>query len=265
MTERTDFTVDWNASPRIVTVAAPSLTVNMQDIVDTLRPFEESFRGMSEPKLLDASGKQTLSAVKIVGVTVTLLNARFQFADRGGPTTVIASTTDGNLVTFYTLSGTHTGASEQPTTLDDSTATFIAFGIEPTMVIRNVTDGSAGTVVSVDSETSITTSALTGGTDNDWDASDVYEIEGFGNSIEPSTFITVKTESDVSAGLVQAIALGNLEKLMRNKFITDPVAGTITVFDNDGTTVLFTAPLWQDAAGTIPYAGAGSERRDRLA
>jgi hypothetical protein len=46
--------------------------------------------------------------------------------------------------------------------------------------------------------------------------------------------------------------------------ITDPVAGTITIFDDDGVTVLLQANIFQDAAGTIPYAGQGAERRERL-
>ena len=52
--------------------------------------------------------------------------------------------------------------------------------------------------------------------------------------------------------------------LLRNKTITDPAAGTITIYDTDGTTVLFVADLWQDAAGTIAYTGTGAERRERL-
>ena len=39
---------------------------------------------------------------------------------------------------------------------------------------------------------------------------------------------------------------------------------TYTVYAADDTTVLFTADLWQDADGTVPYAGAGADRRDRL-
>lgn len=53
--------------------------------------------------------------------------------------------------------------------------------------------------------------------------------------------------------------------LMHNKVITDPVGGTFTVYDTDGTTVLYVADLYQDAAGATPYAGAGSERREEFA
>jgi hypothetical protein len=52
--------------------------------------------------------------------------------------------------------------------------------------------------------------------------------------------------------------------LGRNKTVTDPSAGTFTVYADDGTTVLFTADLFEDAAGTQPYRGQGAERRDGL-
>lgn len=59
--------------------------------------------------------------------------------------------------------------------------------------------------------------------------------------------------------------VGLVEKLLRNKQITDPVFGTNTVFDDDGTTVLVSGDLFEDAAGTQPYRGQGAERRERLA
>jgi hypothetical protein len=58
--------------------------------------------------------------------------------------------------------------------------------------------------------------------------------------------------------------LNMLGMLGRNKTITDPVAGTITVYEDDGITVAYTAPLWEDAAATQPYRGQGAERREQL-
>lgn len=55
-----------------------------------------------------------------------------------------------------------------------------------------------------------------------------------------------------------------LYAIAHNRVVTDPVAGTFTVYDTDDTTVLFTAALWADADGTTPYSGSGAERRDRL-
>lgn len=59
-------------------------------------------------------------------------------------------------------------------------------------------------------------------------------------------------------------ALNVAQIMLRNKTVTDPTAGTITVYDLDGTTVLYVADLFADTAGTTPYAGAGAERRERL-
>lgn len=56
-----------------------------------------------------------------------------------------------------------------------------------------------------------------------------------------------------------------LYALAHNRIVTDPVAGTFTVYDDDGVTVLYVADLWQDAAGATPYAGSGADRRDAFA
>jgi hypothetical protein len=59
--------------------------------------------------------------------------------------------------------------------------------------------------------------------------------------------------------------LNLLHVIARNKVVTDPTAGTITVYDTDGTTVLWSADLFEDAAGTQTYRGQGAERRDQYA
>ena len=55
MTSRDDVEVDFSQSPRVVTVLEPATEYSMQDLVDTERLLEGSFRGMSEDKLLNAS------------------------------------------------------------------------------------------------------------------------------------------------------------------------------------------------------------------
>lgn len=71
------------------------------------------------------------------------------------------------------------------------------------------------------------------------------------------------TATSATAGTMGE-ALTFAQIALRNKMVTDPTAGTVTIYDTDGTTVLYVADLWQDAAGTIAYAGAGAERRERL-
>lgn len=66
-----------------------------------------------------------------------------------------------------------------------------------------------------------------------------------------------------AATLQERVALAT--KILRNKTVTDPSAGTMTVYDDDGATVLLTCALYENAAGTQPYRGDGAERRERLA
>jgi hypothetical protein len=61
-----------------------------------------------------------------------------------------------------------------------------------------------------------------------------------------------------------ARAMKLMSAIAANRVVTDPSAGTFTVYDDDNTTILASGDLWEDAAGTSPYAGAGAERRDRL-
>lgn len=76
----------------------------------------------------------------------------------------------------------------------------------------------------------------------------------------------ITVETGVSGLTVaESAALSLIEKLLRNKQITNPATGKMTVYDDDGTTVLVEGNLYQDAAGVTPYAGAGAERRERLA
>lgn len=71
-------------------------------------------------------------------------------------------------------SGTHDG-SANAAVLTDSTAAFLASALIG-QTITNVTDGSSGTVTA-NTATTIT-ATLSGGTDDDWDSSDVYTLNG---------------------------------------------------------------------------------------
>lgn len=74
---------------------------------------------------------------------------------------------------------TETAGDTAGLTLTDTTtpATFVTDGVLPGMMVQNTTDGSIGVVDTVNSETVLTLEArLTGGSENDWDIGDGYEI-----------------------------------------------------------------------------------------
>ena len=54
-------------------------------------------------------------------------------------------------------------------------------------------------------------------------------------------------------------------KLLRNKVVTNPATGVMSVYDDNGSDVLYTANVYEDVAGSVPFDGTGANRRDRLA
>jgi len=95
---RDDITVAWGESPRIITVAAPSVEITMQDLRDTLRAMEMTDVGILYAPLLETSGKQDLGDQLYVGLTVKLLNAKIAFEARPGPEWILCTMKGGNCV-----------------------------------------------------------------------------------------------------------------------------------------------------------------------
>mgnify|MGYP001828987768 CR=1 FL=1 len=429
MTIRTDVTVDWSLSPRIITVLAPSTAINIQDLHDTLVELEGRWSGIDEPRIVSTAGKEFLAVGVSVGLTMTLLNAKLAFEARPGPSFVQCNVDGGNLVavdvdgttpidpiqtTAYTQvvktssssatlldqenqqaavyqgqvawdptssnSGTNfpTGTREFPVNnLTDAQLIADSRGLHTIAVISDATiateDLSKGYLLIGDSISTVTLMinsaadvsnctfenfniggatfdpgvtirgchALSGftfigmtfslclldgvfvnaGTDpvnvldcwsgdpgsgvgrypifdfanldadlvvRGWEGGlGVRNVSDAGQELSfdySSGRLTV--ESTVTAGTVNvrgicdlndestgsAVVLNNtlskkIDDLIKgqfNKMVTDPGAGTITVYDDDDVTVLKVADLYEDAAGTQPYRGQGAERRERM-
>jgi hypothetical protein len=98
MAIRNDITFDMASSPRIITVDSPSTSVTIQDLLDTIRDFEDDLQNLSYPRLTDASGKESLGGGISVGITINLQNAKLAFEARLGPSFVQCEVSGGNLV-----------------------------------------------------------------------------------------------------------------------------------------------------------------------
>jgi hypothetical protein len=70
--------------------------------------------------------------------------------------------------------------------------------------------------------------------------------------------------SVVTNGLVEAEDVRTSRQIQTNRMETDPVGGTITVYDDADTGVLVQGNLFEDIAGSQAYRGQGAERRDKL-
>jgi hypothetical protein len=159
MTVRNDLTINWELSPRIVTVAAPSTEITIQDLHDTLtRAFEDSLEGHQHPNLISSAGKEPLGGGVEVGITSTLQNTLVSFERRVTPEESGTATSTGT------------------TTLTDTSATFVTNGVARGAFLVNYTDNSKCTVISVISETQLEHETLVGGIANDWTIGDAYDV-----------------------------------------------------------------------------------------
>jgi hypothetical protein len=157
--------VDWGADPAVDTrvlwipIAFDEATV--QDILDTCRAITDEISALDKPRLVFKSGgEEPLRGGVSVGLTLTLWNCQVAFAARVTPDTT----------------GTVTTQSIPGTLLIDSSGQFETDLIERGAIIINRTDGSKCTVLRVIDEGNIRCTALAGGSDNQFDIGDSYEI-----------------------------------------------------------------------------------------
>jgi hypothetical protein len=105
------------------------------------------------------------------------MNTTFDEMATGGMTGGLRATIHANnRAKSYT--GIHTGADDQATVMTDSTAAYTPDALIDS-TIYNTTDGSSGVITDNDA-TTITVAALVGGTGNEWDTNDKYEVNNAG-------------------------------------------------------------------------------------
>jgi len=105
---------------------------------------------------------------------------------------------------FWCVAGLDTGVDDSGGVgnafLTDSTSDFISMGVEPAMIVHNITDQSGGYVTVVAEH--VLTTTLAGGVDNLWDDGDIYRIVGVdaNEQAQISVFLDIAA-SDIHAAL----------------------------------------------------------------
>jgi len=118
------------------------------------------------------------------------------------------------------------------TKIIDSSATFLSEDIKPGDIVRNVTDGSWAQVVSIDSDTQITTTKLQGGSDNTWQSGDTYEFHTLpvtydSNDTAYVPFIDdIATGSEISVTVIYTTDRTILTRVRKKGIIPFEIAGT---------------------------------------
>ena len=193
-----------NLSPRIIEISGTT-SASVQEIVNLTRAWEDTERGMYYPYLIDAAGKEDLGNDVYVGITATLQNAQIAFVpETASESTGTVTTPDSNGLVLY-----------------DSGADFVGDGVTKGATVINETDGSVGTVLSIDSQYQLTLmEALADGDDNQFGNGDGYKVfnkvscevsggnlvavDEYGTSMSafmPSAFTHVTRTSSASATL----------------------------------------------------------------
>jgi len=102
MTERSDITVDWGLSPRLIEVALPSVELSNQDLHDTLNSntlqpgqADDSLENMDDDFIIDSAGKEDLGGGVEVGITSTLLDGQIAFGRTNPRSTTTETITTG--------------------------------------------------------------------------------------------------------------------------------------------------------------------------
>jgi hypothetical protein len=162
MAIRDDITVDWEQSPRLIRVAAPSTEISLQDAHDTLRSLEHEpnpgFDVFSHESIIDSAGKEDLGG-SLVSITSTLQNARMYF----------------DAIKASSGSGTVTTADATGLRLIDNAASFTTEAA-PGAWLVNLDDGSICTVLRVVDDTELVTDGLGDGSTNQFGLGDSYKI-----------------------------------------------------------------------------------------
>lgn len=205
-------TVYPHLSPRVIEVDSPTTNISVQELVDLVRAWEDKVIGLHYPFLIDATGKDDLGGGVFVGITTTLQNAVIAFAMQGG----------------VDSSGTVTTADATGLVLTDSTGTFIADGILAGDTLLNVTDQSITSIISVDSETQVTTFGLQSGSDNQFEIGDSYKIWN-------------KVQCEVSGG--NLVAVDEFGATM-SPFL--PTAQTYVTRSASSSATLLSATIWDE-------------------
>lgn len=195
MTTRNDITFDLQRSPRIATVAQASDDLIMQDYIDTIRPFESSFRAMSHPFLAQASGKEDLGGGVLVAITLEEQDLKLAF--------------ESDFVAAEI--GTVTTPSGAPDVNDEYILTDSAAAFQTNNVIRgsfliNYTDQSVCDVVEVLSETQVVTMVLMNGSNNEWDSADAYQCFNITQKRTAGGNLVAVDDMDVSFPAIQPTA-----------------------------------------------------------
>lgn len=181
--------------------------------------------------------KETIPADTRAAGTVRISGDRYRYASWATSTFTLATASTGTVTTPDA-----TGV-----TLIDSTADFVTDGVEPGDIVRNTTDGSVTAVKSVTDLHTLVTEGLTGGTDDEFGASDSYTVNALAEAYAEDTglYATILddvADSDTMSASLTYVTNRSVIIIVRNGNAVTPIipyitTGTLTSSAQSNTTI----------------------------
>ncbi len=162
MAFRSDVTVCYSISPRLIIVDAPSTNITIQDLHDTVQEIDQRQENLNRANLIQTSGGADLGGGSFTGLTSTLQNAQLAFERRVNlleTGTITTASTPGKFVSVI-----------------DSAALFQTNLVQRGDLVVNKADASHAEVIEVVSETELKVISPTGGAEDDYDVGEAYEV-----------------------------------------------------------------------------------------
>lgn len=148
--------IQFNKLDKLIVITSGQITITIQELIDTVRDFEDNVENMEVAQIANATGKQDLGGGTAVGITFELINDwRIAFSGWQGPTDKSVFVTGGNTVATNQFDN-------NPIAPDDSPFTQVTIQQSTSPSIIGVTAGEIATAV-WDANTATHTSGTTFG------------------------------------------------------------------------------------------------------
>lgn len=95
--------LSFNKVNKVITVLSPDTEITIQNLLNSIREWEDEVTSMDMPVIASCAGKEPLGGGVVVGLTLTLLdNWQLAFEARSGPTYTQCIVSGGNIVAVHT-------------------------------------------------------------------------------------------------------------------------------------------------------------------
>lgn len=174
------------------------------------------------------------------------------------------STTSGVSGTSNTTNVNDTSSASGTTTVTGS----LTYTNDNDTIVASGTTTVTGSSSTTNTDDSVNASGTVGsgavsGTVSYTNENDTVVISGTTTVVGSVTY-TNANDTCSASGTAAVGDLSLILKILANKQTLDADTGLYTLYDDDGTTILYQVAAWEDVAGTIPYRGRTLSRIDRL-